>query len=405
MQKNQLRGQSEKYLLILFFCVLSLPLMVLIVDPMAFLPTPSPLDKFYARGSRIEKAWPLILNDYETLLAGTSRVQIGLDPQHPHFIAGKAYNLGFPTSAMPEIVQALHFAREHQDLKQLVVGLDFIAFNTKMPFHGEWEQSMFSGWQDYLMGLVRYSVNPAAMAFAVDNVKLNIVGSNRPYSDKFGFLDKSETDVDHYRVFRRVMTTQYLVLANFYADFDYNAKAIDSLEDVLTLYAQDGTDIKLYISPVHARHIEALMGLGLYPQFETWKRQLVKVAARVEERTNRKIDLWDFNVYSEVTCEEVPARGEKDRRMQWYFESSHFNKYAGNLIIETLFGLPPSHSLNGPFGYQIDRHNIEEHLQSVRSQRLEYNAANVAAVDDIKFLIKHTEKKREKFRTVQSEGL
>lgn len=375
--------------------------MVLLIDPLAFLPTPSPLTKYYARGSRIEKAWPLILNNYETLLAGTSRVQIGLDPKHPHFQPGKAYNLGLPTSAMPEVAQSLLFAHDYQQPKNLVLGLDFIAFNTRMPFHAEWEQSLFSGLRGYLLGIRDYAMNPLALAYAFNNVRLNILGNDKPYSDEYGFLDKSEVEIDHHQIFRRVMTTQYLVLRNFYADYDYNEQAIAKLEDVLTRFAKEGTDIKLYISPIHVRHIEAIMGLGLYPAFEHWKRQLVEMTARVAANSKGKIALWDFNVYSEVTCEDVPKGGEKGKRMQWYFESSHFNKYAGNLVIETLFGLPRNTGFNTPFGYRLSGENIEEHLQRVRSQRLVYNAANKEAITDMEFLIEVTKKKREDLRAEQ----
>ncbi len=50
--------------------------------------------------------------------------------------------------------------------------------------------------------------------------------------------------------------------------------------------------------------------------------------------------------------------------MQWYWESSHFKKEVGDLVLDKLFDYQaPGRVIADDFGILINRNNIEAHLQ------------------------------------------
>lgn len=65
-------------------------------------------------------------------------------------------------------------------------------------------------------------------------------------------------------------------------------------------------ELLLFISPVHARQLEVIRLSNLYPTFEQWKRDMVKVIAEdVEQHPDKSpIQLWDFSGYNLLTTRE-----------------------------------------------------------------------------------------------------
>ena len=84
-----------------------------------------------AKGDRVAKAAETARGGYTALLAGSSRVMVGLDPRDPALAAYRAYNLGLSETNMREQADVMAFAREHNDLDLVVWGLDFLMFSDR----------------------------------------------------------------------------------------------------------------------------------------------------------------------------------------------------------------------------------------------------------------------------------
>ena len=60
-------------------------------------------------------------------------------------------------------------------------------------------------------------------------------------------------------------------------------------------YAQ-GTDLRLYVTPLHAAMRELLVALGLGERYESWLRELVRINEQEAVRAGRQpLPLWDFS--------------------------------------------------------------------------------------------------------------
>src|SRR5260221_7358528 len=86
----------------------------------------------FAPWARLAKAGVVCRMQPTSLVMGTSRVEVGLDPHHPGWqsIPGPTYNLGLAGTGLEEIYLTLqHAVHASPGLRRIVMGLDFLMFN------------------------------------------------------------------------------------------------------------------------------------------------------------------------------------------------------------------------------------------------------------------------------------
>jgi hypothetical protein len=171
------------------------------------------------------------------------------------------------------------------------------------------------------------------------------------------------------------------------------AASMQSFRELLSFAREEGIDLRLFISPVHARYLEAYRRVGWWPLFEAWKRALVASLdkeARLHQQ-RRPFPLWDFSGFNRVTMEVVPARDDLKTTMRWYIESSHYSRELGNVVLDSvLAGKPaPARGDSAP-GVLIDATNIEPHLQRIRrdadAYRSEFPAEAAEVAEIVQFI-------------------
>jgi hypothetical protein len=82
--------------------------------------------------------------------------------------------------------------------------------------------------------------------------------------------------------------------------------------------------------------------------------------------------------------ERIPDR--KEEQMRWYWESSHYKKEVGNLIVERILKGQSAESVPDDFGVMINPHNIEQHLLSIREDRKWYARTFMKEIKDVEYL-------------------
>lgn len=66
-------------------------------------------------------------------------------------------------------------------------------------------------------------------------------------------------------------------------------------------------DMRVVISPSHARIWEVLYAGGMWQTWEDWKRALLQIAQEEAQREGKQpYPLWDFSGYNSITTEEIP---------------------------------------------------------------------------------------------------
>src|SRR6185503_10786610 len=79
---------------------------------------------------------------------------------------------------------------------------------------------------------------------------------------------------DYRRMFISVLRDQFLIDPQTYGGFRFSEDRLQALRRIARNCAERGITLRLFITPVHARQLEALRAIGLFGEFERWKRYL-----------------------------------------------------------------------------------------------------------------------------------
>ena len=129
--------------------------------------------------------------------------------------------------------------------------------------------------------------------------------------------------------------------------------------------------------------------MGLWADWELWKRKMVEISEEIAIKRQRKpFQIIDFSGYSIYSTESVPRNA--DKVMKWYRDSSHFLPPLGDIILDRLFGnLASEVSCKEQFGVLISSININEHLQCINKNHDQYVRTHSQDIKDIAALISY----------------
>lgn len=347
-------------------------------------------------GGRAVKSRALEQGHYDTLILGSSRVENGISPRHVALETRRVYNAGLSSTNLYEIYQVFTFARNTHELKTVILGLDFLLFSGEQSVAGDFTNSQFAGRSAWLSDLY-YIVSSSTFLSALTTVRKNREGQKSAYTN-LGMRDRTlsydANRINHHALFTKV-TRNFMVDQELYAGFSYGFDRLELLRAIVQQCRMDGIELYLFIPPVHARNLDVLQALGLYPLFEQWKRDLVNVLAvdAVCYPRAQPIPLWDFTGYSSVTTEEVPSAAERGRPMRWYWEASHFKQELGDRVLDRLFGYhQPGRTMPEDFGVLLTAENIELHLAQMREQQKRYHETHPRELAEVASLAQLTQR-------------
>lgn len=288
-----------------------------------------------------------------SLLMGSSRADIGLDPSHPALATvGPGYNLGLSGANMHEVRQYFEHALFNQpDLEVVVIGLDFFMFNEFKHDEGDFNLERLKQHHPAPNDLLNGLFSLDALESSVQTLRYNLRPSPSALYDatgrryQFGELPSSSE-----KRFQQ-MTTRLLETRGYYQDYDLSQEYLADLEAVVDLAAQHDIELHLFISPAHATLMESLYQAGFWPEYEAWKEALVAIAP-----------IWNFAGYNSITTENI---GDD---MVNYVDSSHYSKAVGDLILDRMLDYR-SDEVPDDFGQLLTKSTLEVHLQDMMARR------------------------------------
>jgi len=162
------------------------------------------------------------------------------------------------------------------------------------------------------------------------------------------------------------------------------AAAMSQFRELLKYARAHGIELRMFISPVHARYLEWYRRVGWWPLFEAWKRSLVEsVEEEAKAAGSVPFALWDFSGFHVLAKETVPRLGDQSTLMRWYRDTSHYSPELGDLILARLLG---ESGIGNPdlAASPMQWTSIERHLANIRQGSDQYRldqpeeVANVA---------------------------
>lgn len=353
---------------------------------------------------RMAKAHHIRLKKPEVIMLGSSRAEYGLNPTHPGFLVphNKRYNLALQSANIYEILRYLQHAHSIQPLKQVIIGLDFFMFNinkhNEIDFVEERLAPHKSAWfLDIFQALFTYDGLTASIVTLNKQKNTTAIqyNANGFRNDEHSWLSMQKKGGHRQAAIKNERYTFVSLDAFPYfsiAEKNLPSQSMQSFIDIITYCKQNKIDLRLFISPVHARKTQIIQHIGLWPTLESWKRGLVQQLASYAPET----PLWDFSGYNEITTEPFPPINDTTTQMKWYWESSHYKKEAGDLILDIILNhSSKDRKIPLQFGVKLSPGNIEQHLYKQRTESEKFTLNNLDIVHEINTMIINSAPKRE----------
>lgn len=409
---------------LLLLCAVVFPLTLLagfnfIIDPYQLLGAPA-LDGVNARKTllfsklALTKPYTFHASDHSSLILGSSRAALAIDPAHPTLAGARFYNYATPGARPRQDYEKLRSAIATRQVKRVIYSVDFFTFNSfdSMPpgyilefsnrlarHRSLWTSPSFlqQVLQDYGTALWSY----AALRDSVSTLQGQHAAEARALFHTELF-DNGLVRIDHGTgqtqagLFAAI--EQGYLQSNWFPPGDrrFSLSRTDALDDsplddyaaLLRLAHENNIELTVVILPVHARLLEMLDYAGLWPYLEYWKRQLVVINEETASAMKRPpFPIWDFNGYYPVATEQVSS-DDNAQPLQWMYDSAHPSVDTGNRILDIIAGRTPA-----DFGGALRSTNIDVWLLSQRKLREHFRREHPALAKQLRDRVNRFRKK------------
>tara|TARA_B100000315_G_C14559531_1_gene579815 strand:+ start:32 stop:1351 length:1320 start_codon:yes stop_codon:yes gene_type:complete len=339
---------------------------------------------------RLAKAHSLKQLKPPGIVIGTSAAQIGIDPDHPGWDKGvyPRYNLALPGSNLYENFRFFQHSRALNPPRQILIGLDFVAFNIFFPLSDDFNESHMlvskkgTSRHHFFHNLTLTLLSLSAVK--ASQKKLFYRGEGTHSSSGMEVLPQEKNqEAKNYRSIMMGSATSFIPRTlmpppgHRFCLYDGvgNNPNLQHLRKILEISKEDGADVRLFIQPSHVYSLEVLRILGMMDDYDKWQRELIALVEDVNRRypESPEFPLWDLSGYNSVTMDEVPSPENPNRPMRWYVDIVHYKKTLGDLIQDRVFSFHEAgRMVPEDFGVQINSKNIDRHQTSQKIKQGEY---------------------------------
>ncbi len=343
---------------------------------------------------RMVKAYGVLRQDFNCVLLGNSRVDVGINPGSSEFSADHrpVYNLGQPGTGSDTALTYLKHATNNHRPTVAFVGVDFLS---------------------YLQPKNRASTNESQTYFSPDFVRLNLQNEAipwwkrrmQPVADAFSAClslsslqatartvwaqsNKNAASIDEFgfnsgAAFRDLIRVEgqaslfsqknqeYIErnLLRIAPDIDESAE-LKAIEEILAYCQQEKIELYVFTHPYHVDVLEIIDETSHGTALERWKRELVKMCLKYN------VPFWDFALVNDWTTEQPPEPKDKKTVMKWYWESGHYRSELGELMVREMLA---SHTIREAsiLGVQLTSQNVDEHLKAQREKLSVYRTVAI----------------------------
>jgi len=355
--------------------------------------TPRP-GAFWRKALAVREARP------RTIVLGTSRADFGINPRSSAFASEYApvLNLSLGGLSIDQIRLMLIHANTVSPLRLAVIGLDLESFLDVG--RSDFDPAALEGNpESEPQSLVRFRLGVSREALsaslaqltgsdAAAGVRAPKAQTNDPrawripdsalklWDGQHGLIWVAEFDNFYARV--PLLFPQASTASRWNSDLR-RAAAMASFRELLRYARSHDIEVRMFISPVHARYFEWYRHVGWWPLFEAWKRALVDATETVDAKATGAVAqpaivLWDFGSFHSIATETVPPIGDHASHMRWYRDTSHYSPDVGDLVLARILGGPGQETSPLPDS-RLTKASIDDAISRIRLEALRYRLA------------------------------
>lgn len=318
-------------------------------------------------GTRTARAEKLRRGDWEMLIIGSSRPQMGYAPDHPALRNFKAFNAALPGTNMRELLPVTQYTLKHNQPSRILLGIDFVLFSEGRDYNDDFAQSRFSSNRDLVSYHLDNTISLRACYASAKSIFFCARHAPRQFTP-YGQTTRHTKDVTrgHRRLFADRLNG-FFTNPETYANYQYSNDRLECFRRIIQVCKEHGVALDIVINPVHAAQLEAVRLSGLWPTFEQWIREVTAIVEVERSAAEGQFDvrLVSFLSVSPYCDEAIPAEGDTRTVMQFWWESSHFKGQLGDYVLDELYGSPPPDRVR--FGTTLTPDTADAHLATLRS--------------------------------------
>jgi hypothetical protein len=338
-------------------------------------------------------------SDADVLIAGNSRAQIGLDPSHPELrrLGRSTYNFAIPGAGIQRVTNGLRSVFNQRPVGAIVMAVDFPDFVVDARHVNDPREPPVD---DIAIARIRERAKAAFTMTGLLDTMRTLRAATLEYPETLrsdGFYPALSYVPIVRRSGARSMFQQRLdETAARYIQADlalYPAGESDSQEfaayrRAIALALEKKCSLRILTYPYHAEYLLLFREMGIFDEFETWKRQLVdSIDVATRGRSDAPlVELWDFAIVSGPTGLDV-GDGNAPGAEQWYWEAGHFKKELGDRVLARMLQerIGPD---DAALGERLTKSNIEDWLARQRGSLEAYAVAHPGTLTAVREAIR-----------------
>ena len=277
-----------------------------------------------------------------TVLIGTSKVQVGLDPLSAAWRPDDqpVFNAGLPGATAASMLAVLQDSLAPSVHRVLVLLEPADLIEPAAPFtpaasfrHAGWSRA-----QDLLEAtLTRDALEASLQTMAAQWTSLP--SGLRPDGQMYDGTFRGPTLAEGPgALFGQKMPQNADRIANLARRLAEQPGApiaqLDAVRQIIALCREKGVSLDIALAPVHADLLRLVELAGLWPRYLLMRQELARTVA---EAGGGQVRLWSFAGFNDFSTEPVPLFGQHAPGLQWFWEPNHFRAEYGNLILETIY--------------------------------------------------------------------
>ena len=278
------------------------------------------------------------------LLLGTSKVDLGIDPQSPFWPdnARPAFNYGVPGTSIRGNLANLRRAVTFGTVRRVLVVLEFGDFMpppAKKPVSPAATATPLQRMHDIVLATLSLDALRASIATIIaQQGSAPIDLSQDGATNDQGFRNIVRAD-GYQTLFLQKDTENAERLAKIAAALrawpDAPLANLDAVEEIIALCQKYGIALDFALPPVHADWLVQMDRAGLWSRYQGAKAGLTRLIAA---KGGNAVKLWDFSGFDPVSTEPVPASAARRVDMSGFWEPVHFKRAVGEKMLAAIYG-------------------------------------------------------------------
>ena len=331
----------------------------LTVDPWRINNTPFAIDSLdpareISNTVRVGKAALANKGDWETVILGSSRIEIGLDPNHPAFDKKRTVNLAMAAANLYETVPAGNYIlTRNPQVKTLILGIEAGDLHNDFDSrkYTRYYQSPFSDNNRSIERGINQIIGGRSLADSIATIKRHLNGTSPKRSILGQWLQPN-----HPGNLRKYVETTFQMGFES-ADNVWSLRPQKLRQEKAELIAgfikrvrEAGIEMHIVVSPQHA--LKQIHPNIDNPEGICWEHDLLELVKICKQANSARTDgspvaLWSFLTFNEYTTRSLPNQDAESKQMEGWFDLGHAQPALGNKIIETVFSNQPVTDLSG----------------------------------------------------------